>query len=199
MSEKLDEVNEAQVENEEPRGAKAKKRWVPKEWRPEYTAIVAMSCTGLSNEAVGKHFNYGKQQISNILNTPEAKEIRKLISAQVLKDQETSLPDRLRAVQDIALQRVEEFVNRADLMEKSPFQTFDRHLKLLQSTGTLESPDDNNKGGITNNTQNNFILSDSAARSITEGLKLAERVADIHKSVTAKSVEPKKLTGLVAD
>lgn len=195
----IDEAPNAEVLDENaPRTARATKRWTPKEWRPEYTAIVALSCTGLSNEAVGKQFNYGKQQISNILNTEQAKEIRKLIHSQILKDQETSIPDRLKSLQDKALTRVEEFIGRTDLIEKSPFQTFDRALKVLQGTETLKGPEQSNSGGTTNIQQNNFVLSDSAARSLSDGLAMAMRVAQLHADVTAESVQPKKLTGLVA-
>jgi hypothetical protein len=183
-----------------PRGAKAKKRWTPKEWRPEYTAIVALSATGMSNEAVGKHFNYTKVHISNILCCPQAIEIRKLINAKLLEDQTVSLPDRLKRVQDMALGHVETFMNDSrNLMEKSPFQVFDRALKVLQGTNAMVNPDAKNNGATTNIQQNTFVLSDAAAKALTDGLAKSQLVQTLHAHLEPVSIEPKKLTGLVAD
>lgn len=183
-----------------PRGAKAKKRWTPKEWRPEYTAIVALSATGMSNEAVGKHFNYTKVHISNILRCPEAVRIRELINAQLLQDATISLPDRLKRVQEMAMAQVEKYFSRTDLLDKAPFQVFDRALKTLQSTNVMANPDAKNNGATTNIAQqNNLILSDAAAKALTEGLAKSQLVAQLHPNVEPVSIEPKKLTGLVSD
>lgn len=181
------------------RGAKAKKRWTPKEWRPEYTAIVALSATGMSNEAVGKHFNYTKVHISNILRCPEAAKIRELINAQLLEDATVSLPDRLKRVQDQALSQVEKYFARTELIDKAPFQVFDRALKVLQGTNAMANPDAKNNGATTNIQQNTFVLSDAAAKALTEGLAKSQLVAQLHPNVEPVSVEPKKLTGLVSD
>lgn len=198
MSEEVkDAISEVAVTG--PRGAKAKKRWTPKEWRPEYTAIVALSATGMSNEAVGKHFNYTKVHISNILNCPEAIEIRKLINAKLLEDSTISLPDRLKRVQDMALQRVETFLENREYMTKSPFQTFDRALKVLQGTNAMANPDAKSNGATTNIQNNTLILSDAAAKSLTEGLAKSQLVAELHANVLPVSIEPKKLTGLTSD
>jgi hypothetical protein len=182
-----------------PRGAKAKKRWTPKEWRPEYTAIVALSATGMSNVAVGKHFNYTAVHISNILNCPEAIEIRKLINTKLLEDSTISQTDRIKRVQDMALGHVERFMEKKELMDKAPFQVFDRALKVLQSTNAVANPEAKVAGTTNNVQQNNFILSDAAAKALTEGLAKSQLVAQLHADIQPVSIEPKKLTGLTSD
>lgn len=180
------------------RGAKATKRWSPKEWRPEYTAIVALSCTGLSNEAVGKHFNYSKQQISNILNQPEAIKIREVISTNLLETSKLSMADRMIKLQSKALERVETVLNDEEMAHRSPMQIFDRAFKFLQASSPELSPENSPTGNSTTNIQNNIVLNEALANKLIQGLDLAQRVKDVHANVTATSVEPKSLTGLTA-
>lgn len=182
------------------RGASALKRWVPTEWRPEYTAIVALSATGLSNKAVGDHFGYGPQQISNIINQPQAVEIRRLLTRQLAEHAGKSIGERVAALQDIALKRVEDYVKSDDFYERAPTQMFDRALKVLQGSGAISDPEGSKGNSTTHNTQNNLlVLNEELANKLSEGIARALQVREVHSDIKPISVEPKKLTGLVAD
>ena len=174
------------------RGAKAKKRWNPKEWRPEYTAIVATSCTGLSNEAIAKQFGYTKEHISNILCTEQAKKIRQLINKQLLDSANQSQAERLDSLRNIALKRIEDVLYDDERAISNPLQIFDRSFKLLQATKDLAPERDPNSGNP-QNVQNNFILSDSAAKTLTQGIASALEVATKFKDISSASIEPRKL------
>lgn len=174
------------------------KRWKPKEWRPEYTAIVALSCTGLSNAAVGKHFGYGQQQISNILNQPEALEIRKLIGNQLLETAVLSIPERLQKLQNVALSRVENLLNDDERARANPLQIFDRSFKFLQASGQLKDGYESSRGGGNTNTvniqTNNLVVPPELLQRLADGLDKAKRVAEMHK-VEPISIEPKSRAG----
>lgn len=157
------------------RGARITKKWIPKEWRPEYEAITALSCTGLSNEALGKRFGYGKQQISNILNTPQAKKLREIIVERLRATNNNTLGERIDNLREVALKRVESVLTDDDIFSRSPLAIFDRSLGILKSTGNVK---DNGIGehpinNITN-IKNAMIVSPASAHLINEGLAKSE-------------------------
>lgn len=178
MAEQLDKTTGKVVG---PRGAKGYKRWTPKEWLPIYEAIVALSCTGLSNEEVGKRFGYGKQQVSNILNTPQAKKMRELINDKLRKDNIAGLTDRLDRMQEAAMKHIEHVLDRPSEDFKNPLAIFDRSLAFLKSSGKLASdtPAATIGGNITN-IRTAMILSTPAAEMLNEGLTKANQVKVIH-------------------
>lgn len=174
------------------RGAKVKKRWDPKEWRPEYTAIVAVSCTGLSNEVVGKQFGYTKEHISNILNTEHAKKLRQLINKRLIDSTNASQAERLDSLRNVALKRIEDVLYDDDRAVTNPLQIFDRSFKFLQATRDL-APESEKGTSSQTNIQNNLVLSDSAAKALTQGIAGALEVAAKFKDLTGASIEPKRI------
>lgn len=173
-----------------PRGAKGYKRWEPKEWLPVYEAIVTLSCTGLySNEEVGKRFGYGKQQVSNILNTPQAKKLKQQLAEKVRSENSTTIADRIAQINDSALKHVEFVMNRQSEDFKNPLAIFDRSRKWLQDSGVLKSdtPAPPQGGSVHNTTIHAMILNGEGTERLTEGLNRANQVRVIHGS---KSSEP---------
>lgn len=167
-----------------PRGAKAHKRWEPKEWRPVYEAIVALSCTGLSNEEVGKRFGYGKQQVSNILNTPQGKKLREIIANRIREMNLLTLEDRLAYMQKNALANMDKVLADEDgrLLERAPLALFDRSMSFLKASGALKGeqlpPATNPLVG--NAKTVNVVLSPEANQLLREGLSKAKEVEVIH-------------------
>ena len=181
MSETLDAVTGKVVGS---RGAKAFKKWEPKKWLPVYEAIVALSCTGLSNEEVGKRFGYGKQQVSNILNTPQATRMRELINQRLREANLATLAERMDNMNNAAMKHVEFVLNIPSEEFKNPLAIFDRSVMWLKASGKVAGNEPINNSVI-NNTQNNIvnaamILTPTAANVLQEGLNKADQVKVIH-------------------
>lgn len=172
------------------RGAKILKKWVPKEWRPEYEAIVALSCTGLSNEEVGKRFGFGPQHVSNILNTPQGKKLKELIQQNLRTHNVETYAERIETLKMQALKRIEDVITDDEKAESSPLAIFDRSLALLKTTGALQEIPAG--GGTSGNTfiGRALIVSDKAAGLISEGLQKSERMREIHSDNGIGKLKP---------
>jgi hypothetical protein len=170
-----------------PRGAKAFKRWEPKTWLPIYEAIVALSCTGLSNEEVGKRFGYGKQQVSNILNTPQGKKLREIIANRIREANLLTLEDRMAFIQANALKNIEGVLadETGIIAEKAPLALFDRSLAFLKASGALKGDNPIPPAGqsqlVGNAKQVNvMVISQEAKALLSEGLSKAQEVKQLH-------------------
>lgn len=168
------------------RGAKAYKKWEPKKWLPVYEAIVALSCTGLDNESVGKRFGYGKQQVSNILNTPQGKKLREIIAARIRDMNLLTLEDRMAFIQSSALKNVEKVITdeTGQIFEKAPLALFDRSLAFLKSSGALkgDQPIPPASSPLVGNVQKMsvMVVSSEAKALLNEGLARAAEVKQLH-------------------
>ena len=167
-----------------PRGAKAFKKWVPKEWRPEYEIIVLLSCTGLPNEEVGRRTGYGKQQVSNILNTPQARKVRELVIVQLRDRGKEGLQTRLDTMADKAMSHIERVLDIPSENFKNPLAIFDRSVTFLKAVGKVKG-DENSPHTIINNTNNTIdkammVLSPDQTKQLADGLKKANEVHVIH-------------------
>ena len=167
-----------------PRGASAHKRWEPKQWLPVYEAIVALSCTGLSNDEVGKRFGYGKQQVSNILNTPQGKKLKELIANRIREMNLLTLEDRMAFMQKNALGNVDKVLADEDgtIMQRAPLALFDRSLAFLKSSGALKGDIPQSSGNtlVGNAKTVNVVLSPEANQLLRDGLSKAKEVEVIH-------------------
>ena len=166
------------------RGAKAHKKWVPIQWKPEYEAIVALSCTGLSNEEVGKRFGYGKQQISNICNTPQAKKLKEIINERLRLANTSTLAERMENMSEKAMKHIEFVLDRPTEDFKNPLAIFDRSLAFLKGAGVAK-PDNSIPAPTVNNIHNThveraMILNGDQAKQLHDGLKMADQVKVIH-------------------
>ena len=166
-----------------PRGAKAFKKWTPKKWKPEYEIVVSLSCTGLSNEEVGKRTGYGKQQVSNIINTPQGQKLIQIITERLHKANAINVTERVERLQQAALKHVEYILDTPTDQFKNPLAIFDRSLAFLKSTsgGKFVSDTGNTTNNVVNaNIANAMILSPEAKNLLTEGLDKANQVKVIH-------------------
>lgn len=151
-------------------------RWHPKRWEVLYDQWVALSTLGKSNKDIADHFGYSPQQVSNILNTPEASLIRRRMLEALRKGAELTIPKRLEHLADKAVQRLAEVLENDQLMERSPFAVVDRGLALLRGVGKIKSEG----GGNVNNIGKALILSDEAARELTEGMSKANEARKLN-------------------
>lgn len=124
-------------------------RWQPKVWHPVYEEIVLLDALGYSNIEIAKDKGFTVVHISNILCTPQAKMIKRLIIGQVEKQRTLSIDQRLEKYSEVAMRRVEETLDNDVYAQKNPGGMFDRALKLLTVTNRVKDPD---KGPVNNTT-----------------------------------------------
>ena len=192
----MDKVIDGKIVGEKT-GARITKRWVPKEWRTEYEAMVALSCTGLSNEEVGKRFGYGKQQVSNIINTPAGKKLKEILLARLRLSNEESFTERISTLQEKALKNIEEVMNEEELLGRAPLAMFDRSAKFLSNTtakgfrsdGLAASSAPQVAGSV--NIQNNTVIVNGVSRdALAEAVNKSNRVKELSSGLVGTSVEP---------
>lgn len=186
----MSEIIDGKIEGA--RGARITQRWQPKEWLPIYEAIVALSCTGLSNEAVGARFGYGKQQVSNILNTPQGKKLKEIIAQRIRDSNTATIAERVTALHEKALERVEFVIGNDEFFEKHPLAIFDRSFAVLKS-GVLKDQNPVNQfpgigAGQTTNIEKAVFMtvSPDAAKQMNDGMELANRVKLLHGDSVTK-------------
>lgn len=164
-------------------GARITKRWEPKEWRTEYEAMVALSCTGLSNEEVGRRFGYGKQQVSNILNTAAGKKLKEIILARLRQANEETFVERISHLQNTALERVESVLSDDELFVKYPLAIFDRSQKFLSSTGSKgfksEAPETLGTVNNIDNSKNVIIVAGATRDSLAEAMQKSDEAKEL--------------------
>lgn len=176
------------------RGARIKKRWNPKEWRPEYEAIVALSCTGTSHKLLAERYGYTPVHISNIVNSDVGKELSNIILQNLRKLSTESLPQKIEGMQQVAVKRMEEYLSNDIVAQTDPQRMFDRALKFASEFGLPGIQ--MQKGGvninINKNTQNNVILDSASQDALMEEIKRAALVMKQHVALP-RNVEPEEL------
>lgn len=179
-------INLPSIQNRRP--AKIGK-WVPKNWTPIHEEIVALKITGMSNKALAERFDKTPEYISMLLNTPQAK----IIKRKALNDLSTSYQefqkDRLQRTQAKAMERISDLLDDDVLAETNPFAVVDRSFKLLEKTGVIarerEKGDINVAGDLNvSNTQVNV----TQIKELTEGLDRLQEIAVIHGPVEPVNV-----------
>lgn len=159
--------------------AKAIRRWNPKNWKPEYEAIVALSATGMPNSVIAKRYGYTESWLSSILNCEQAKIIQQMIINKTREASVGNIPERLRFLQAIAVKRVEDTLNNDKLAERSPMAIFDRSMAFLKSGGIVAGGD--STGHVTFNQHNNtLIISEKDRSDLRDSLMMSEKVKMIH-------------------
>jgi len=178
------------------RGARIKKRWNPKEWRPEYEAIVGLSCTGLSYDEIGKRFGYTPVHIGNIVNSDMGKALQRIILDRLRRSNTETLAERIDALKTKAMSRVESYINNDDYADKSPLAMFDRSMKFLSGAGTLGAERQAANGApiqfINNKT---LIVATDTSKALSEGLASLERISKLHQVEAIDVIPPEAERG----
>lgn len=145
------------------------KKWVPKKWESLFDEWVLRSVLGASNVDIAEKYKYTKQHVSAVLNTPQAKLLRRQLHDNLRKSIELRTEERISHLQDKALSRMTAVLDDNDLAASQPFAMFDRSVKILQGTGILKVDD---KGTVNKNT---ILMAPELARGILEGIKMADK------------------------
>lgn len=163
------------------------KRWVPKKWLPIYDQMVALHCVGLSNGSIAERFDYSAQQVSNILNTEQAKVIKGLVHKKMVAEMEFGTADRLKKIEAQAIKNVERVIMDEALLESKPLAIFDRSVALLKGIGKLDGDGPKNNTNLTV-----FNIAAEHAAALTEGINKANEAAILHGSVEVRTLPPGK-------
>lgn len=170
------------MERKEPRLT----RWQPKEWRPEYATIVGFSALGKSHSWISENVepHYTTVHISNIVNLPQAKELRGKILAKIEERATEHVSETLERIGKKALRRVEQALNSDDIFEKSPFHVVDRSIEILKGLRVLKT------GGSSDGSLPPIAVSGNAMflqnvtgtqmNQLVEGLNKANEAREIH-------------------
>lgn len=155
-----------------------KNRWVPKEWTALYEQMALLSAAGMTNIELAERFKYTPQQVSNILCTPQAKIINKMMIDKIRSGMKESFEAQTTELADIAMQNVSDVLKNKALVEKNPFSMMRASLDFLKGINKLEGD-----GPKTNNVQNNFLMSDAAADRLADALGKSMEIKQLHGNI----------------
>lgn len=160
----------------------------PKRWHPEFDLFVIESVSGKSNEEIGRLHGYTAQHISNILSTPQAREIKERIRSSINTEFETNLKERFAKIGEKAIRHIESFIeDENSLASKSPFMFVDRVVRIGQVVGSLGSENGKNNP-IANTTINGNvnIMTTDQAKEISEALRRSKELDSVEIGDTIK-------------
>lgn len=163
------------------------KRWKPIKWESMYDEWIVRSCLGESNLAIAERYKYTPQHVCHILNTPQAKILRRQLMESLRKNIELKTEERLAHLQDRALFRLTQLLDDDKLMESHPFAMGDRAMAILKGVGVLKAE---NAGGI--NAKNVAVFSTEVSALIAEGMKKAQEARLLNSGTIAVDVTPRK-------
>lgn len=162
---------------------KAKIKWKPRKWRPEYDRIVAMSCLGKSGTEIAAVTNYTPEHISVILNLDQAKEFAEKIRGKLAERFESTIAEDLSATATMAAKRIREVMESDVLFEKNPFQIIDRGLDVLKGLGHLRGGGNGAGTGVLVNAPGGAVFNNvpiETLQKLAEGMRTAKEVEKVH-------------------
>lgn len=157
----------------------ALKKWVAKKWKPEYERMVAYSAMGWSNIKIAGECGRTTVHVSNVLNLPQAKELKQKIMERMREKTLEDVPTLLKKIAHKTAERLNSIIQDDDKFEKSPFAVIDRGLDVLKGTGYL-------KGGGNGapqpfQQQNNFFnMPPHLMERLNAGMLTADKAQEIH-------------------
>jgi hypothetical protein len=153
---------------------KKREKWVPKKWKPKYENIVLFSASGKSNGEIAAAIGYTEQQVSNILNTPQALETLRRICSNAGSKFQQDFGARIESLTDVSLRNVENVLKNDSLLKNVPLAMFDRSITFLKSAGKLTGE------RVVQNNMTNIMIGADVQKALVTGLEKATRVMEIH-------------------
>lgn len=167
-----------------PKGARRKGvvKWQPKAWRPVYDQIIALHLAGWSNERIAEHVEYNRQQVSNILNTDNAKKIIKEEGDRIRKSLNDDVLGRVSGILAKTMSRTEELMKDEEKFKEAPFATIRTGLAVGMTLKEMFQPSANkepspstviNINQTTQVQQNNLDVVETHSDKLAEALDRA--------------------------
>lgn len=174
------------------KGIVAERAWQPTVWEPIYETIVAESILGKTNKSLAEKYKYTETQISNILNTTKAREIKKEAIALIKQNSQSIIEGKLTESIDRAVSNIHSVVHDETLLLNHPFSVFSASIQVLKGLGKLQgdAPVTNNNNLTIQPGANAVInLGDEQQEIFMRGLAKANEALDKHKNVTGDSIK----------
>ncbi len=153
-------------------------KWCPKRWELWHTECVLLSSTGMSNTELATKYRKTPQQISNILNTPQAAVLRKHALDGLMEKQLGNMSNKIEAIAVKSLDRVHELIFDDKHFKDSPFSVVDRAIKVLQGAGKMSK--DSEGRNTVNKIDKALVLNTTESTELLESLTKAERAKELH-------------------
>jgi len=156
--------------------------YIPKKWEAWHESVVIRSVMGTSNTELAELFGVSVTHISNILNCPQALEVKNRIRDQIINEG-SDATTKIAGIRDKALKRVEQYLDNDTLATNNPHQTMSLTLQALK----LTMPDEVVKTGDTvinnniNAQQNVLIANPEFIERIAKGLEISNQIEEAHR------------------
>ena len=148
--------------------------------------MVAYSALGWSNLKIAQEMKYTPVHVSNVLNLPQAKELRDKILLRMRERTMTDIPTLLAQVAQKTAERLQILVNDDEKFEKSPFAIIDRGLDVIKGLGHLKGGG-NGAPQAPHNQQNNFFnIPSQLLDRLNLGMAASDKAMEIHAPPTDK-------------
>jgi hypothetical protein len=154
---------------------KEKKKWEPKQWRPEYDIIIAYRVRGVSNEDIAKKMGFTKEFVSLIANLPKGKERYEQLCNLIKQKMEGSIVEDLEYIAKKTAQRLREVVDDDEMFKKSPFAIIDRGMDAIKGLGYLKT-----SGGNSGTQIGTLVITKDQKSDLLEGLDKLQQIKEIH-------------------
>jgi hypothetical protein len=176
-----------------PRGKRGtvERTWQPTVWEPIYETIVAESILGKTNKALAEKYHYTEVQISNILNTNKAREIKKDAIALIKANSQAILEGKLTASIDRAVDNVHDVLHNEELKLNHPFSIFSASIQVLKGLGKLQGDGPTVNNNTINVPNGNAVinLGEEQQEIFMRGLRKANEALDKHKDISGDSIK----------
>jgi hypothetical protein len=166
-------------------------KWVAKKWQPEYERMVAYSALGRSNKEIALMMKYTPEHVSNVLNLPQAKELKDKILAKMRERTLEDVPTLLKKVAQKTAERLDTLINDDELFAKSPLAIIDRGMEVMKGTGYLKGGGNGAPPVHPFNQQNNFFggIPAGLLDQLNNGMSAANRALEINAPDSDKDID----------
>lgn len=154
-----------------------KEPWDPQKWKPKHDFIVALYLRGLKNAEIAEKLNTSPEHVYLVLNSPKARKIIEEASSKFRRQYVDTIPDRLNALAERAVDNMSYVLFNPELREKSPLGVFDRSVQVLQAVGKITKTPLPGSTTINNTQINQVNIPQEAASKFLQGIKVSEQYA----------------------
>jgi len=114
--------------------------YIVKDWQPWMTEAVVLHASGMSIPELRVRFGRTDSHITNVIRTPQATEIIRKIQSNSLKNATSQASERLAALREKAIERMEDLICDDELRKESPFAFWEASRKTLDTVSRISLP-----------------------------------------------------------